>query len=249
MITLEDLASAWAESKRLFHRLHALYDRLPETACACDEPGICCMFLPEMTTLEAMQWIDLMQVMPDHELTILIRRFVAFYLTNPARFQGCPFKNDKICSVYRYRTFGCRAYGLWGQRVGRMRTEESRANRKALRAMWQRYGIKLPTSVVEFEMDYCGEVEIRSGESIGDDRIMNLLEKVYELDNNLGDLQTRFEKEYHSDFSFLTTSLALGMRKAVLLKFAVVKEIVKDGTDMRLQEALVKVSPDVLRFG
>jgi len=59
MITLEDLASARAESKRLFNRLHALYDRLPETACACDEPGACCTFLSEMTALEAMQWIHL----------------------------------------------------------------------------------------------------------------------------------------------------------------------------------------------
>jgi len=48
-------------------------------------------------------------------------------------------------------------------------------------------------------------------------------EKVYELDKNPGGLQSRFEKEYHSDFSFRTTSLALGMRKAVLLKFALIK--------------------------
>jgi len=38
------------------------------------------------------------------------------------------------------------------------------------------------------------------------------------------------------------------MKKALLLKFAVIKEIVQKGTDTRLQEALRKVPPDVLRF-
>jgi Fe-S-cluster containining protein len=125
MITLEDLASARAESKRLFNRLHALYDRLPETACACDEPGACCTFLSEMTALEAMQWIHLMEAMPDHELTALINKFVEFYLPNPARLQGCPFKNDGACSIYRYRTFGCRAYALWSQKMRSVRVSQT----------------------------------------------------------------------------------------------------------------------------
>jgi len=56
------------------------------------------------------------------------------------------------------------------------------------------------------------------------------------------------EEEHHSDLIFLLTSLVLGMKKALLLKFAVIKEIVQKGTDTRLQEALRKVPPDVLRF-
>jgi len=187
--------------------------------------------------------------MSDPELSFLLRDFVAFYLTNPARLSGCPFKDEGTCSIYGYRTFGCRAYGLWSQKMGRVRTEESRANKRALRDMWQRYGVKLPVGVVEYERDYCDEVEIRSGESLGDDGIINLLEKVYELDKNLSGLQRRFEDEYHSDFSFLMTSLALGMRKAVLLKFAVIKEMVQEGTDTRLQKVLAIVSPAILRLG
>jgi len=76
---------------------------------------------------------------------------------------------------------------------------------------------------------------------------MDLLTRVYHLGGSLGDLQSRFEEEYHSDFSFLLTSLAFGMRKALLLKFAVIKEMIQKGTDTRLQESLEKVSPDALR--
>ena len=80
-----------------------------------------------------------------------------------------------------------------------------------------------------------------------DEAIMDLLTRVYHLGGSLGDLQSRFEEEYHSDFSFLLTSLAFGMRKALLLKFAVIKKMIQKGTDTRLQESLEKVSPDALR--
>ena len=77
---------------------------------------------------------------------------------------------------------------------------------------------------------------------------MDLLTRVYHLGKPLGHLQSQFEEAYHSDFSFLLTSLVFGMRKALLLKFAVIKEIVQEKTDTRLRQALEKVSPTLLRF-
>ena len=41
-------------------------------------------------------------------------------------------------------------------------------------------------------------------------------------------------------------SLVLGYRKAILGKFAVVKEIVQQGTEERLQQMLHRVTSDVL---
>jgi hypothetical protein len=248
MITGKDLGAAISKAKPLFAPLQDLYERLPETQCTCDEPGVCCLFLPEMTVLEALQWIELIQAMSDKDQTWTLRKFVAFYLTNPARLTGCPFRDNGDCSIYKYRTFGCRSYGLWSQEMSRSRTRESRKGKQALRVMWKRYGIELPANTVEFEIDYCNKVQVRSGKPIQDAMIMDLLTQVYELGNSLDDLQTRFEEEYHSDFSFLLTSLALGTRKALLLKFAVIREIVQRGTDTRLQDALGKVSPDMLRF-
>ena len=132
--------------------------------------------------------------------------------------------------------------------MGRTRTQDSRDAKKALRQVWKQFGVELPVDSVEFEIDYCNEVGIQSGDPVKDAQIMDLLEQVYNLGGPLGDLQTRFEEEYHSDFSLLLASLVLGMRKALLEKFVVIKEIVQKGTDTRLQEVLKKVSPDVLRF-
>ncbi len=155
---------------------------------------------------------------------------------------------DGLCTIYKFRTFGCRSYGLWSQEMGKTRTLEDRKGKKALKEMWKRYGVELPADVVEFEMDYCSKVQIQSPEPLSDEGIMELLKRVYDLGRPLGDLQTRFEEEYHSDFSFLVTSFALGMKKTVLLKYAVIKEIVNTFTETRLQEALKKVSAPLLRF-
>ncbi|MGD9031852.1 MAG: hypothetical protein PVH02_04255 [Desulfobacteraceae bacterium] len=248
MITARDLGAAISKAKPLFARLQDFYERLPETQCTCDEPGVCCMFLPEMTMLEALQWMERMRAMSDEDLTSTLRRFVEFYLTNPARLTGCPFRDDGACSIYKYRTFGCRSYGLWSQEMGRSRTRESRKGKKALREMWNRYGIELPADTVEFEIDYCDKVQVRSDKPIDDDAIMDFLTQVYHLGKPLGHLQSQFEEAYYSDFSFLLTSLAFGMRKALLLKFAVIKEIIKEKTDTRLQQELEKISPTLLGF-
>jgi Fe-S-cluster containining protein len=248
MITAKDLGTAIPKAKPLFDPLQDLYEGLPESQCTCDEPGLCCMFLPEMTMLEALQWIECIQAMSETDMTSTLRRFVAFYLTNPARLTGCPFRDDGACSIYRYRTFGCRSYGLWSQEMGKSRTRESRKGKKALRKMWKKYGIELPARIVEFEIDYCDKVQVRPGKPVDDEVIMDLLTRVYYLGRPLGHLQSQFEEAYHSDFSFLLTSLAFGMRKALLLKFAVIKEIVQEKTDTRLQQELEKVSPNLLHF-
>ena len=246
MITAKDFEIAISTAEPLFVRLQNLYERLPETQCTCDEPGVCCLFLPEMTVLEALQWIQLIQAMSEKNQTMTLRKFVAFYFTNPARLTGCPFKEGGDCTIYRYRTFGCRSYGLWSQEMGRTRTQNSRNGKKALKKMWENFGVDIPADTLEFEIDYCDKVQILPGKPVNDDVIMELLTQVYHLGASLGDLQSRFEEEYHSDFSFLLTSLAFGMRKALLLKFAVIKELVQKGTDIHLQESLKKVSPDAL---
>ena len=85
------------------------------------------------------------------------------------------------------------------------------------------------------------------GHNPGDDDLMDLLQQVYDMDASLKALQEKFENEYHSDFSLLMAALTLGMKKALLEKFAVIKEIVQDGTDTRLQKTLQKISSQVLR--
>jgi len=178
--------------------------------------------------------------------TGILQKFLEFYLTNPIRHTGCPFLENGTCGIYELRPFACRAYGLWSPEFGKVRTQKSRQDRKALLQMWQKFGLELPPETVEFEIDYCDKVRCATEKSISDSQLMDILQQIYRLDQALPDLQTKFEAEYHSDFSFLIASLVLGYRKAILGKFAVVKEIVQQGTEKRLQQMLNRVTSDVL---
>lgn len=246
MIKIQEINAALHDVQPLISELQNLYDCLPKTLCRCDQPGICCTFLPQMTCVEALQWVRVIKGMPAPARPEILRKFVEFYLTTPIRHTGCPFLIAGGCGIYEYRAFACRAYGLWSPKIGVERTRENRRSRQALLQQWQRFGVAVPARMVAFEIEYCNQVDCPKEKSISDGRLENILQQIYGLDQALPDLQAKLEDEYHSDFSFLIASLSLGYRKAVLGKFAVVKEIVQQGTDERLQQMLGKISPGVL---
>ena len=246
MILNTEIQEAARKAQPVFQKIQSLYQKLPETTCDCEEPGTCCAFLPEMTMMEALQWFKVMQQMPDAERAALIRKFVEFYLTNPVRHIGCPFLSEGHCGIYEFRTFACRAYGLWSNKMGQERTQKSREGKMLLIKMWQRFGIELVPEAIANEMDYCDRVGCKSVRKISDHRLMAVLQEIYLLDNELTGLQARFENEYHSDFSFLITSLALGTKKAVLGKLAVISELSREGTNKRLENLLSQIKPDKL---
>jgi Fe-S-cluster containining protein len=242
MISLGDLESAVEQAQPLFRELQALYRNLPDTHCRCEQPGICCSFIPQITFIESLQWFQVICSASGRKRCRWLRQFVAFYLTNPIRHMGCPFLVNGICAVYEFRAFACRAYGLWSPTAGKARTKQNREAKKALLAAWKRFGLALPPEAVAAEIDYCDKVECPSAESPSDAKLIEILQQIYALDQSMPDLQLSFETEYHSDFSFLIASLALGYRKVVLGKYAVIKEIVLQGTDGRLQQMLDKIS-------
>jgi Fe-S-cluster containining protein len=246
MIATSDLDTAINQATPMLESLQRLYQRLPETRCQCERPGVCCAFLPEMTWIEALQWTGLIQQMPADARSRILQQFLEFYLTNPLRPAGCPFLENGACGIYELRPFACRAYGLWSPEFGKVRTQKSRQDRKSLLQMWQKFGLELPSQAVESEIDYCEKVRCAEGKTTSDSQLMEILQRIYGLDQALPDLQTKFEAEYHSDFSFLMASLALGYRKAVLGKFAVIKEMVQQGTEERLEQMLDQATAEVL---
>jgi Fe-S-cluster containining protein len=246
MIVLSDLDIAIHKSEPLLQSLQRLYQRLPETRCQCEQPGVCCAFLPQMTWMEVLQWTGMIQKMSADARTAILQKFLEFYLTNPVRPAGCPFLKNGACSNYKLRPFACRAYGLWSPDFGKVRTQKNRQDKKALLQMWQKFGLKLPPQTVEFEIEYCDKVRCTGKKSVSDRQLMDIFKQIYGLDQALPDLRTKFEAEYHSDFSFLIASLALGYRKAVLGKFAVIKEIVQRGTGQRLEQMLSRATAEVL---
>ena len=246
MIAISELETALNQALPLLQRLQDFYQRLPETRCLCERPGMCCKFLPEMTWIEALQWVQRLKNLHEPTKSSILRKFVEFYLTTPIRHGGCPFLVDGRCSIYEYRTFACRAYGLWSRQTGESRTRENRDSRHNLLKLWLQFGIKVPAEKVELEIDYCSQVGCEADKSISDHQLMEILQQVYRLDQALPDLQKIFETAYHSDFSLLMASLVLGYRKAILGKFAVVKELVQQGTEERLQQMLAGISPETL---
>lgn len=130
--------------------------------------------------------------------------------------------------------------------MGQERTQQSPEGKMRLVKMWQRYGIELAPEAIAAEMDYCDQVGCKSDIKISDNRLMAVLQEIYLLDKKLADLQTKFENEYYSDFSFLVTSLVLSTKKAVLGKFAVIKQLSRSGTDKRLKNLLSQIKPEKL---
>jgi len=246
MIKIEEINAAINDVKPLFSELQNLYSSLPETRCGCHQPGVCCAFFPEMTWVEALRWMGVIKDLREAAMREILRKFVEFYLTTPIRHTGCPFLRDGRCGIYPYRSFACRAYGLWSQTTGDSRTQENRRSRQALLQLWEQFGLAVPAKMVTFEIDYCDQVHWAIAKPMSDGQLMDILQQIYRLDQALPDLQKKFEVEYHSDFSFLIASLVLGYRKAILGKFAVIKEIVRKGTQARLEQMLGKATPEVL---
>ena len=158
MIAISEFNTAINKARPLLKSLQSLYQRLPETRCQCEQTGVCCAFLPEMTWMEALQWSGVIQEMSAEARTRILQKFLEFYLTNPIRHAGCPFLENGACCIYELRPFACRAYGLWGPELGKVRTQKSRQDRNALLQMWQKFGLKLPPQTVESEIDYCDRV-------------------------------------------------------------------------------------------
>ncbi len=242
MITRESLSAALKTASPLFESMDRRYDRMPETRCRCDTPGVCCRFLPEMTFLEALRWIDVIGKMEADRREEILRRFVAYYFVSPARIRYCPFLEDSACAIYPHRAFACRAYGAWSRRMGRRRTEQSRGERSALIKTWRRFGVTLPAEVVDAELPYCDRVAVQgTGPAPGDDELLGILREVYGLGEPLSDLQDTFETVYQSDISLLVTALALGLKKALVEKFGVIKEITGTGETRRLDRVMGKI--------
>jgi hypothetical protein len=103
--------------------------------------------------------------------------------------------------------------------------------------MWKRFGIVIPEAWVPREIDYCRQV-VCTSTGVSDADLMEVLQTLYRLDDHLPQLKARFEKEVHSDFSFLTAAVVLGYQKAVLGKYAVIKEIVQERKEDRLNAFL-----------
>ena len=240
VISAKEIRLSIKTAKPHLQKLDTLYRLLPKTRCRCDQPGECCLFLPQMSWMEVLRWVDFILELPMGQRDFLFGRFLEFYLTNPARQSHCPFLNGGGCGIYDLRPFACRAYGLWSPKLGQSFTHLNRKEKKAFLDMWRRYDIDLPEAAFTYELDYCRQVTVVEGEPLSDSELMQILSQLHKLDDLQPELKYRFENGYQSDISVLIASLAWGPLKASLNKYAVIKDLVQKGSNARLIRLMAK---------
>jgi Fe-S-cluster containining protein len=220
------------------------YDTLPSTMCK--RKTECCSLMPEITILEALDAIQNLIAMPNNMRLLMYKKIVRYFMTNPVEVTKCPFLEGEECLIYRNRFFGCRAYGLWSKEYYENLSERSRHMKIHIREAWEKMDVHLPKEIIEFQVPYCTDVMPTGKTAIHDDLILSVAETVENLSRQCARWHYIFKETYFSDLSFFLTSLFFGFNDAILLKFNVVSDILKNENRESLDDILDKI-PDIFQ--
>ena len=218
--------------------LAELYRRLPATRC--QRKAYCCLMLPEMTLIEALVILEQMAGMNTDKRLALLKKISSYFFLNAARISTCPFLDAQNCQVYEARFFGCRAYGLWSPAHYRKVAARSQSAKKYLQKQWQDMEVTLPQAVVDFQVPYCPDVHTVENVDLNDTDLLETAGAVESISLRFSDAHQSFRKSYYADFSFLVAAMLCGHRRAVRLKFDVVKEFLHTGQSKKLNRILAE---------
>ena len=216
--------------------LAQIYRQLPATRC--QRKTYCCSMLPELTLIEALAILEQMAIMNSEERLALLKKISSYFFLNAARISACPFLDGDTCLIYENRFFGCRAYGLWSLEHYHQAAARSQAAKKYLQQQWQALNVKLPQEVTDFTVPYCLDVQTVENVSLNDVDLVEKAAAVESISLYFSDANQSFHKNYYADFSFVVAAMHCGYRRAVQIKFDVVKEIVQTGRSKKLNPIL-----------
>ena len=220
------------QSATMREELAELYRQLPATRC--QRKTYCCSMLPEMTLIEALAILKQMAAMNSDRRLVLLKKISSYFFLNAARISTCPFLDGQNCQVYEERFFGCRAYGLWSPAHYQKITTGNQAAKKHLRKQWQALDVTLPRAVVDFQVPYCPDVQTVERTDLDDDVLVGIADAVESLSLHFSEAHQSFRQSYYADFSFLVAAMLWSHRRAVQLKFDVVKEFLHTGQRKKL---------------
>ncbi|MEW6419457.1 MAG: hypothetical protein AB1480_15310 [Nitrospirota bacterium] len=229
-------------SVRQRKELEKAYALLPPTKCR--RKTQCCSLLPDMTLLEALTAIQQLARMPSTMRKKLTKKMISYFILNPIEILSCPFLDYQDCLIYQNRFFGCRAYGLWSQGYYEKIASNNREMKKQFQMQWQKLGVSLPQSVIDFQVPYCMSVKIDGKKVMNDEMLLHTAENITELSEQFPEWHQVFGQWYFSDLSFLLSSFVFGFQDAIKMKFYIVREIVATGNRSRL-EAILEQLPDI----
>ena len=176
--------------------------------------------------------------MNSEERLALLKKISSYFFQNAARICACPFLDGDTCLVYEIRFFGCRAYGLWSPQHYHKVAARSQAAKKYLQQQWHALDVKLPQEVIDFTVPYCLDVQAVGNVVLDDIDLVEKAAAVESISLCFSDAHQSFHKNYYADFSFVVAAMHYGRRRAVQIKFDVVKEIVQTGRSRKLNPLL-----------
>jgi hypothetical protein len=224
----------------LRRKLKTVYDLLPATKCR--RQALCCSLLPEMSFLEALQVISVLESWPPAERLKMIRKIARYFLGNALEISSCPFLHGQDCLIYPDRFFGCRAYGLWSGDYYQSLAEQNRQGKRVLQQQWEKMGISLPEEVLSWEIPYCVRVETDPPVMITDKRLSGFSDRIENLTGELSPWDREFMEKYFSDLSFFLTGLQFGPQEAVRLKYFITRDIIQKADWTLMDQALSRVT-------
>lgn len=217
-------------------QLSAQYKRLPATRCR--RKTHCCSMLPEMTFVETLAIFRRVVAMESVERLAFLMKISRYFFLNAAQITACPFLDDQTCRVYQDRFFGCRAYGLWSSAHYHKIATGSQTTKRYFQKQWLQLGVRLPRAVVNFQMPYCLDVQTVEGVDLNDAALVHIADALESVSRQFSEAHQVFQQNYFSDFSFLVAALLFGHRRAVQIKFDVVKEFLDTGNAKKLDRIL-----------
>ncbi len=216
--------------------LREIYARIPATRCECK--AHCCSMLPEATLLEALAVIERLNRETDSQRQELLKKIVRYFFINPAQITACPFLDEKRCSIYKDRFFGCRAYGLWSPTHYENMADQNRQAKLTLSQHWQKLGIRLPEKVIDFNQPYCLDVDVVEDFVVADSELVRISIDIDALSDQLHPWHRIFKGMYYSDFSFLAAAMIYEIRKLLQMKVDIVRDYIAVGRSDILDRAL-----------
>jgi hypothetical protein len=114
----------------------------------------------------------------------------------------------------------------------------SREAKKYLQQQWQALDVTLPRAAIDFEVPYCLDVQTLENVVLNDVDMVKMAAAVESISLNFAEAHQSFRQNSYADFSFLVAAMLYGHRRAVQIKFDVVKEFVHSDQRKKLNRIL-----------
>lgn len=226
------------DNMQIHERLCAVYEQIPSGHCSgCTA---CCS---EAVNTFYSEYLHMARSL--HQSGVFKTYAIAavkYYLTELVEPQKCPMlMTDGLCAVYHARPLPCRVFGHLSE-SDYLENQDSvlESNREASEAFYERYGLRLPTSVTNRRLGYCQQ--FRSDLNMTAEDRDDLVDLLFSLESRFlvaGQLE---EEDLNYSLVQWFAYDILGKEEATALRVAVTQEILTCGHSQTLLQTLDNIA-------